>query len=509
MQLGNATQDEELAAFIGRFWADPLGFVMAAYPWATDPSIQVCKLPFPYNAVYDSEYGPDLWACDFLTRLGERIRANNFNGHNAVDPIRESVVSGHGIGKSAMCAWIIDFIMSTRPDSIGTVTANTNEQLSTKTWAQIAKWTKLCITGHWFEVSMGKGSMRMVSKERPATWFCTAQTCREEKSEAFAGQHAPTATSFFVFDESSGVPNVFDEVSEGGLTDGEPMKFAFGNGTRNTGWFKDTFKSRLWHNTYVDSRDVQITNKKAIAEWIAAHGIDSDYIKVRVRGMFPAQSVMQFISTTDVDAAIGRTLRVDQYNWAPKILTLDNAWTGEDEGVIGLRQGLKFEVLRTYAKNDNDVHVANLLAQLEDQHKADAVFIDAGYGTGVYSVGQTLKRDWLLVWFSSAPNDPGYLNKRAEMYGKGRDWLKAGGCLDPDDKVLYSDITNIETVPRMDGKVQLESKLDLKARDLPSPGRGDAWALSFAFEVRAKSLQGLAGTPGAKPKEHNPYDYQS
>ena len=501
--------DTELADFIGTFWADPLGFVMAAYPWDTEPSIQVCKLPFPYSAVYDSEYGPDLWACQFLSHLGERIRANNFDGATACEPIRESVVSGHGVGKSACCAWLTDFIMSTRPGSIGTVTANTNEQLSTKTWAQIAKWTKLCITGHWFDISTGKGSMRMTSKEHPSTWMCTAQTCREEKSEAFAGQHAPTATSFFIFDESSAVPNIFDEVSEGGLTDGEPMKFAFGNGTRNTGWFKDSFKSKLWHNTYVDSRDVQITNKKAIEDWIAEHGIDSDYIKVRVRGMFPAQSVMQFISSNDVDAAIGRTLQPGQYEWAPKILTLDNAWTGNDEGVISLRQGLMFKVLKTFAKNDNDVQVANMLAQFEDEHEADAVFIDGGYGTGVYSIGLTLKRDWLLVWFASAPNDPGYLNKRAEMWGKGKQWLKAGGVLDPHDRVLYDDLIGPETVPRMDGKIQLESKEDMKKRGLPSPGRGDAWALSFAYEVRAKKLRGIAGTPQQQPKDHNPYEYNS
>ena len=503
--MAELTLDERLADEVARFYADPLGFVVFAYPWDSDPSIQICKLPEPWSLVYNSVYGPDAWACEFLDNIGRQVREHKFNGTLPVEPIREAVVSGHGIGKSAMVAWIVDWIRSTRPDSQGTVTANTFQQLSTKTWAQIAKWCGISITAHWFDISSGKGAMHMKHKRRPESWFCAAQTCDETNSEAFAGQHAPTSTSYYLIDEGSAVPNKIDEVSDGGLTDGEPMKFAFGNGTRNTGWFKDAFNSKRWGKTFVDSRTVQITNKVEIAKWIEDYGIDSDYIKVRVRGLFPNQSIKQFISEADVTAAENRTLRLEQYTWAPKVLTLDNAWEGDDEGVIGLRQGLKFEVLRTFKKNDNDVVIATLLAQLEDEHKADAVFIDAGYGTGVASIGLTLGRSWVLVWFSGESTDPGYLNKRVQMWGDVRDWLKSGGVI-PRDPVLHRDLIGPETVPRMDGKQQLESKKDMKKRGVESPGRGDALALSFAFPVIAKHLQNIPGVPARQTKEHNPYD---
>jgi hypothetical protein len=169
----------------------------------------------------------------------------------------------------------------------------------------------------------------------------------------------------------------------------------------------------------IDSRDVQITNKKMLQEWIDDYGIDSDFVKIRVRGMFPSMSAKQFISVKDVDAAIARHLRPEQYDFAPKILTLDNAWEGDDEGVIGLRQGLHYQTLRKFAKNDNDIEIANMLANLEDEHEADAVFIDAGYGTGVYSAGTTLGREWQLVWFSGESPDPGCLNLRAYMWKQG------------------------------------------------------------------------------------------
>jgi len=93
------------------------------------------------------------------------------------------------------------------------------------------------------------------------------------------------------------------------------------------------------------------------------------------------------------------------------------------------------------------------------------------------------------------------------MWREARDWLKAGGVI-PNDPVLHRDLIGPETVPRLDGKIQLESKKDMKKRSLPSPGRGDSLALSFAFPVVAKALAGVgdSGLPAAKQKEHNPYD---
>lgn len=503
-------EDQLLAEDMGRFYADPLGFVMYAYPWHTDKSIQMVELVEPWASRYGCKFGPDKWACEFLDELGVKISERGFDGVHAVDPIRESVVSGHGIGKSALVAWLVDFLMSTRPFSQGTVTANTAPQLRTKTWAQIVKWTKRCITHHWFDITTGMGSMAMRHKQHAEEWFCTAQTCAAENSEAFAGQHAVNSTSFYIFDEASKIEDVIDEVSEGGLTDGEPMKFAFGNGTRNTGWFHGTHHGQRhrWGRRQIDSRDVQITNKKMLDEWIEDYGIDSDFSKIRIRGMFPAMSAKQFISIKDVDAAIARHLRPEQYNFAPKILTLDNSWEGDDPGVISLRQGLRFQVLRSFPKNDNDIEIANMLANLEDEHEADAVFIDAGYGTGVYSAGKTLGRAWRLVWFSGESPDPGCLNLRAYMYREARDWLKEGGTLDRQDHELYNEAISVETVPRMDGKIQIEAKKDLKRRDMPSPNRFDSLVISFAFPVAKKlrtALPSLADR--VRPAvAHNPYD---
>ncbi len=500
--------DLELAQDLAQFYHDPLGFVLYAYDWDNDSTLQIVELPEPYNLIYSSKYGPDKWACDFLSDLGDQVKQRGFNGVRAVDAIRMATASGHGIGKSAITAWLVDWIMSTRPHAKGIVTANTSPQLETKTWAEIAKWTKRCITAHWFVVTTGKGAMKMYHKDHPESWQCVAQTCKEENSESFAGLHAASSTPFYIFDEASAIPEAIWEVAEGGLTDGEPMFFAFGNPTRNSGSFHRCFHAmrHRWTCRQIDSREVAITNKSQIAQWVEDYGVDSDFVKIRVRGMFPSVSARQFISVEDVDAAISRHLKPGSQDYAPIILTCDPAWSGDDELIIAMRQGLHFKVLNTIQKNDNDIQVANILARLEDQYQADAVFVDGGYGTGIVSAGTTLGRDWQIVWFSSKPDEPGCLNKRASMWLAMRDWLKAGGTLDPKDKVLYADLIGPETVPRLDGKIQLESKEDMKRRGLPSPNRADALALSFAYPVSKKRL---FATSNARSTQYDPLADQS
>src|SRR5262245_16395036 len=198
--------EEELIEFMASLKDDPLSFVRAAYPWG-EPGLL---------AEYD---GPDVWQRDLLTDIGREVRSRNFDGVHPVLPIREAISSGHGIGKGVTSAWITDWILSTRPHSRGTVTANTFPQLETKTWPTILKWSRLCITAHWFIL----GADKIAARCAPDSWFVSAQTCRKENSEAFHGQHAADSSSWYLFDEASAIPEEIWDAAEGGLTDGEPM----------------------------------------------------------------------------------------------------------------------------------------------------------------------------------------------------------------------------------------------------------------------------------------------
>lgn len=462
-----------LAEDLAKYYNDPLGYVLWAFPWG--------------KGALKGFDGPRKWQREFLIEWGREIRERGFKGVDPVDPIQMSRASGHGIGKSALSAWIIKFITDTRPFCKGVVTANTGEQLKTKTWAELGKWHKMSVTRELFTHNNTKGNMCFYNKEHPDTWRVDAMTCREENSEAFAGLHAATSTPFYLFDEASAVPEKIYEVAQGGLTDGEPMWFLFGNPTRNTGFFRQTFAKlkHRWNQKQIDSRDVKGTNKKLFEKWIQDYGVDSDFVRVRVRGIFPRASVTQMIPGDLVQAAMGKHLRADQYNFAPKILGVDVAWEGDDRSTIWFRQGLYAKRL-WQGREASSVQIAGLIAQFEDQLGIDATFIDAGYGNGVIDQLRALGRNPIAVWFGGKSTRNDCTNKRTQMWADIKDWLELGPAI-PNDQELYDDLVGPEKFMNLNGQMQLEPKKDMKKRGLASPDDGDGLALTFAQPVHKQT----------------------
>lgn len=480
-----------VAKDIATFWHDPLGYVRYAFPWG-QAGTELAR----YS-------GPRKWQVEFLTNLGQRLRAGETLRDAMKEVIQEATVSGHGVGKSALVAWIILWALSTLEDTRVLVTANTDKQLQTKTSPEIAKWHRLAINHDWFTYTTT--SLYSSDAKHEKNWRCDLTPWSEHNTEAFAGLHNVGRRIVLLFDEASKIADKVWEVAEGALTDEgtEIMWLVFGNGTQARGRFRECFRRyrHRWHGRHLDSRTVEGTNKQQLDKWVEDYGEDSDFVKVRVRGLFPNTSFKQYFDQADIDAAYGRKLPGARYEFAPKIITVDPAWEGDDEFVIGIRQGLWFEILATYPKNDNDVEMANIIMRLEDEEQADAVFVDGGFGTGIISVARTLGRDWTLVWFGGKAYDDGCVNKRAEMYKLTKQWLKEGGSV-PDDPVLLDEFSSIEAVPRMDGKLLIESKLDMKARDLPSPNRLDALVLSFAHPVVKRQRNG--GTKGKVKHDWDP-----
>jgi hypothetical protein len=506
--------DLELATELAKYYADPLSFVMFAFPWDTDKSIQLVKLSSPWKERYGCEYGPDEWACGFLDEIGRDVEARAFDGVNAVEPIQYAVSSGHGIGKSAMAAWLTLWIMSTRPHSKGVITANTGEQLSSKTWAGVSSWLSKAVNKHWFKITTGKGAMRMQSVQHPDSWRVDAQTSQEENSESFAGLHAASSTPWYLFDEASAIPAKIWEVAEGGKTDGEPMHFAFGNPTRNTGAFAECFgKNRhRWKTRQIDSRTVAITNKKTLAKWVDDYGEDSDFVKVRVRGVFPNASSLQFIARDLVDGAMARELAEERFIGRTAAVGVDVARFGDDQSVIRTRLGRdgKSIPVKRYRQLDT-MQLASRVAKHIDYLKTlglnAVVFVDGGgVGGGVVDRLMQLNYDVIDVQFGGKADDPRkYLNKRAEMWARMEEWL-AIGCLTKDE-MLATDLTSVEYQYTAADQIQLESKEHMKARGLASPDDGDALALTFAYPVPEYQLpeESSGARNRGSRREYDPY----
>lgn len=468
---------QELCKDLGRFVYDPVGYAKWAFSWGQGELLNASGLR--------------KWQEDYLGRLGQAFKERGFDGLNPVEPVRKSTSSGHGVGKSALVAILIKWVLDTRPFSKGIVTATTSDQLRTKTWAEVAKWHNCSVTKDLFDYHNVRGGMNLVNKMYPQSWRCDAMTCKEENSEAFAGLHANGSTPFYIFDEASGVPEKIFQVAQGGLTDGEPMFLLFGNPTRNSGYFHDTFGS-LAHRfdlQKLDSRNVEGTNKKLFEQWIQDYGEDSDYVRVRVRGEFPRASITQLIPNDIVREAMFRKAPRHAYYHMPRIIGSDVAWFGDDRSVQWIRQGIASKIIWQGREVDS-VTQAGLINQWYSKYGVKACFVDAGYGNGVIDQLKALGRNPIAVWFNgkSVRNDTA--NKRAEMWVKMKEWLMKGGVL-PNDPDIEVDLCGVEYYTNLNGQIQLEKKEDMKKRGLASPDLGDGLALTFAEDIVLESEGGM------------------
>ncbi|HEY0909830.1 MAG TPA: terminase [Bradyrhizobium sp.] len=490
--------EAELVDAIAGFDHDPLGFVMFAFEWG--------------QGELAGHEGPLDWQREILSEIGKDLSPDR--------ALRLAVASGHGIGKSALVSWIILWSLSTCVDTIGVVTANTGDQLKQKTWVQLSKWHRLAINAHWFAVT--SKAIFSVDPEHEKTWRIDAVTWNETRTEAFAGLHNEGKRIVLLYDEASGIPDVIWDVSTGALTDRntEIIWPAFGNPTRNTGRFRECFVggrfAHRWNPRQIDSRQVSITNKEEIAEWIEDYGEDSDFVRVRVRGIFPRAGTSQFISSDLVNAAADPRRDASGTLYDALVLGVDVARFGDDKSVLRVRRGrdarsiapLKYRGLDT-------MQLAAKIAELHERYQFDAIFVDGGgLGAGVVDRCRYLRLPVTDVQFGAKAdrdevgNDGriAYANKRAEIWGVMREWL-AGGMID-DDPELKADLTAVEYGYTMrDGRdaVILERKEHMKKRGLASPDDGDALALTFAYPVAPSDHSAQFSQTPIFSSEYNPY----
>lgn len=472
--MNDEEAEKELRLYADSFAKDPLGFVKAFYPWGK-PGTEL-----------EHETGPEKWQVDVLTYIGA-----NLSPHTC---IQIAVSAGHGVGKSALVAWIVDWAMSTFPDTRCVITANTEAQLTTKTWAEGQRWYRMLLNRHWFNWTATQ--LLSSDKEHEKSWSTAIQPYSETRPESFAGLHNKGRRTVVMFDEASAIPDKIWETTEGAMTDigTERIWLVFGNPTRNTGRFKDCFEkfANYWKTFKVDARTVRFTDKSKHDQWEKSYGEDSDFFRVRVRGEFPRAGSVQFISSEVVAEAQRREARCDRFD--PTIIGVDVARFGANSSVIYIRKGYDGRTFKYQKYNGLDtVQLATKVVEIAEHYSADAIFIDeTGLGVGCLDVVRSLNRTYGItilgvnfsakadgVHFDGQPVK--YANKRAEIYGRMREWLKFGAI--PDDVEIRNDLIGVEYGYNGRGETQLESKQDMEDRGLESPDIADALACTFAYPV--------------------------
>lgn len=453
----------DLAYILASCENDPLLFVQVCFPWG-DGELK-------NHTISD-------WQKDILIKVRDKLLTLD-------DAVRIAVSSGHGIGKSALVAWLILWALSTKPNTKGIITANTENQLKSKTWAELAKWHRLSLIESMFEIT--KTAIFSTDERYEKTWRIDAVAWSENRPEAFAGLHNQGGRVLIIFDEASAIPDIIWEVAEGALTDKNTqiLFICFGNPTRSDGRFFECFGRfrHRWITKKVDSRTVPITDKNQLNKWIEDYGIDSDFVKVRILGEFPLSNSNGLISRADIENASNRHLDFNVYKDAPRVIGVDVARFGDDKTVIARRQGLKVFDLKKYSSLDT-VEVSDAVIREINEFNPDAVFIDTGgVGAGVYDRLKWMKYNVTGVDFAGKPDRKDkYMNKRAEMWCLMADWIKNGDI--PDDMELKDDLSGPNYYFRGDNaQILLEKKQEMKKRGLASPDCADALALTFAGSI--------------------------
>jgi hypothetical protein len=384
-----------------------------------------------------------------------------------------SIRSGHGVGKTALLAWIILWFICTRFDARIPCTASTHSQLRDILWPEAAKWMGKLPTQYQYMLEWQ--TERIIWKDRKETWFAVARTARKENPEALQGFHGDNL--LFVVDEASGVPSAIFEVAGGALTKENVISIMTGNPTRLSGEFYRSHhqERHLWKTFHFSSEDSPLVSSDYPARIAKKYGTDSDVYRVRVKGDFPLAESDTFIPLPVVEHA----KLIVQPEGNKNIWGVDPARFGDDETALVKRAGLKVAEVSGIRKRDT-MEVSGWVAQQAKQEKPDQIMVDViGIGSGVFDRLNEQGFPVIAVNVAERASDSEeYARLRDELWGKTKDALQEGLSL-PDDEELAGQLSAPKYKFDSAGRIVIESKEDMKKRGVDSPDRADALCLTF------------------------------
>ncbi len=448
--------------------------------------------PLEYKRPYD-------WQMEELAKLSKHLQ----NPKTRYETYRLIVSSGNGASKTALGAMIIIMLLYTQRLR-ARITANTDPQMKSVVWPEYDKWFRYARLNEEFFEKFGT-SIKARNPDDSDTWRVDTVTWSETAPQSMSGLHNEGFAVAYVFEEAPGIPAVIWDYASGAFTEKNTIKLhmAFGNSDDPESKFEQNMTSTLWNARRIDTRELKHIDPKTIADWLLEcnGNEDADEFRVRVRGLPRKTAKDSIINLENVVSAMARAKDFDKDQVAilPVILTCDPAWTGGDETCIAYRQGHYSCLLEKYqldkAAGQTHQFTYARLCYWEKQLGADAVLVDQGEGTAVYTLAMNDgKTSWELVSFANSPNDKGdpkeseYHNIRAQMYYEFNKWLMQGGILDSLDpewkETMKKQLCWTKgSRHKITAKKLCETKLEIKSRVGQSPDIADVFVLTGARQI--------------------------
>lgn len=442
-------------------------------------------------------FEPDGWQAEALQDLA--------------DVPKVAVKSGQGVGKTGLEAVALLWFLCCYPYARVVATAPTRQQLKDVLWSEISKWMNrsplLSKILKWT-----KTYIYMAGNEK--RWFAVAKTAT--KPENMQGFHEDNM--LFIVDEASGVADPIMEAILGTLSGGNNKLLMCGNPTKASGTFFDAFHSdrAIYKCHTVSSADSRRTNKDNIASLIRKYGRDSNIVLVRVFGEFPKQDDDVFIMLSSIEQCSSRAYELPTDKGMPYIMFgVDVARFGDDETVIYRNAKGKLELAVTRRGQDLMATVGDIVAQYkkavrEFPEYGGQIYVnidDTGLGGGVTDRLKEVKREqglhrlFVIPVVAAEKIDTNtkegreaaeyYNNLTTHMWAVLRELLENRQVVIEDDAETFAQLSVRKYFMASNGKLELESKKEMKKRGVSSPDRADAVALS-TYLGKVKKYTGSA-----------------
>lgn len=404
-----------------------------------------------------------------------------------------TVSSGHGVGKSSSISWIILWFLFVNYNAQVPCTAPTADQMYDVLWKELSSWISRMPETIKSQYEWGKDHIRMI--ESPNTWFARAKTASKENPEALAGVHADHVLT--IADEASGVPEPIFNTAEGAWTSGNILVILISNPTRSEGYFYDTHHKLKdkWQRLQFSSIDSPVVDDKYEGNIAERHGRDSTEYGIRVLGKFPDEGVMDssgyisLLSEKEVNVRPkGHAIRF----LGRKILGVDPSGEGDDTTSFYIRDRVK--AMKLYEeKISSSLGIAEKIVTFAEEYDIapEDIVVDS-FGVGA-DVGKEVaiitkgEMNITTVNVGDLCDDEDeqdlYINKRAEMFYKLKQWFTKGGEL-VEDKGTLDEIFTIKYKRNTKGKIQIMPKIEMKNKyGYKSPNNMDAFALTFLRDI--------------------------
>lgn len=402
---------------------------------------------------------------------------------------RISIVSGHGVGKTAACAVTALHFLLFRPGSTKVIiTSPSSSQLFDGLWSELLLWIERL--PDFLRGELEVRNRRIVDVNSPETRFISLRTARIESPEALAGVHADNV--LLLVDEASGVPEPVYEAGAGTLSTIGSIAILIGNPTRTSGYFYRTqnLLKDHWRTYRVSSLDSPRVSAAFVEDIKRTYGERSAQYKIRVLGEFADLDEDVIIPRELAESALGRDIIAmddDDVVWG-----VDPGRGGDATGFVTRKGPVVTHIMQYFLADTMQVvgRIYEYWEQMREPDRPREVYVDViGIGAGVADRLRELGLPVIDVNVAESPAlKDRYPRLRDELWYSSRDWFDSRKVHIPDTdygRELVEELVAPLVTIASNGKSGAESKADMKRRGVPSPNMADALNLTFAFRGAA------------------------